>query len=174
MFYFVIHVTSLIVGLIACAIFSILNGIDNMAMLVLLSAVFYALLGVFELLRYKRKKQECTDGETYEPTLSSRIIFALLRAMVSLPIIYGFYNLTDIVAVIFPEFKYAFTIMFTILTLYTVVMDVLGAKAFKKYTVTIIQDNFIRGKLVTLLYYVQGTVSFLLFFSILDYLNLFS
>lgn len=171
MFYFIIHVISLIVGLIVFSIFTILNGINNMAILVLLSAVLYALLGAFELIRYKRNKQECSDESTYEPTLSSKIIFVVLRALLALPIIYGFYKLAIIP--LLPQFQYAFTIMFSIITLYTIVMDVLGEKAFKKYTVTKIKDNFIRGKVVTMLYYVQGTVSFLIFFNIVDYLNLF-
>lgn len=172
MFYFVIHVTSLIVGLIIFAIFSTLNGINNMAILVLLSTILYASIGAFELMRYKIKKQDCSDEVTYEPTLSSRIIFVLLRALLTLPIIYGFYKLAYITPLL-SQLPYAFTATFSIATLYTIVMDVLGAKAFKKYTVTKIQDNFIRGKVVTLLYYVQGTISFLVFFNVLDYLDLF-
>lgn len=172
MFYFVIHVASLIVGLIIFLIMSILNGVNSMSMIVILFAVLYASIGTFELMRYKRKKQDSLDS-AYQPSLKSRIIFASSRALLTLPIIYGFYNLSDILAIAFIQFKYIFTIMFSIMTLYTIIMDILGTKAFKKYTVTKIQDNFIRGKIVTLLYYVQGTVYFLAFFSIVDYLDLF-
>lgn len=170
MFYFIFHIMSFLILLIVSAVFCVLNGFNSMAVLIFICNILYVLITALELFRYKRIKQESVD-EKYTPSKISKAIFISLRFIMTLPIIYGFYKYSHMFN--FKELPYMFAGLLTLATLYTLFLDIQGTKALKNYSINKINDEFIRGKIISTLYYTQGMFSFLSFFSILDYFNFF-